>query len=139
MYDCCFYGLSSYGTNKQLIVCYNLTTITFLALPESSWLKVCFLRLICFERIAKKTPKIPVLDRNVKITCGNCGTSVTKKKLSRHKSSCSGGTLYCPKCPNFFTKLGDDLNYIAKKHSAAGPKNNHTCEECSIEFRSFFP
>ena len=73
---------------------------------------------------------MPALDRNVNVTCGNCGTSVTKLNLSRHKSRRSGGFLYCPKCPNFSTKSGDDLNYhIAKKHSAAGPKNNHTCKE----------
>ena len=82
---------------------------------------------------------MPAFDRNVKITCGNCGTSVTKNQLSRHKSRCSGGTLYCPKCLNFFTKSRDDLKYhIAKKHSAAGPKKNHTCKECSIEFPSFY-
>ena len=39
----------------------------------------------------------------------------------------------------FFYKNQDNLKYhIAKKHSAAGPKNNHTCKECSIEFPSFF-
>ena len=82
---------------------------------------------------------MPALDRNVKVTCGNCGTSVTKQKLSPHKSRCSGGTLYCANCPNFSTKSRDDLNYhIAKKHSAAGPKNNHTCKECSTEFPSFY-
>ena len=82
---------------------------------------------------------MPALDRNVEVTCENCGTSVTKKQLSRHKSRCSGGTLFCPKCPNFSTKSRDDLNYhIAKKHSAAGPKNNHTCKECSIESPSFY-
>ena len=76
------------------------------------------------------------LDRNVKITCG---TSVTKKHLSRHKSSCSGGTLYCPKCPNFSTKSSDDFCYhIAKKHGAAGPKNNHTCKKGSIGFPSSY-
>ena len=82
---------------------------------------------------------MPALDRNVKVTCENCGTSVTKKNLSRHKSSCSGGTLYCANCPNFSTKSRDDINYhIAKKHSATGPRNNHTCEECRIEFPSFY-
>ena len=82
---------------------------------------------------------MPALDRNVKVTCGNCGTSVTKPYLSGHKLRCSGGTLYCPKCPNFFTKPRDDLNYhIAKKHSAAEPKNNHTCKECNNEFPSFY-
>ena len=60
---------------------------------------------------------MPALDRNVKVTCENCGSSVTNQKISRHKLRCSGGTLYCPKCPNFSTKSGDDLNYlIAKKH-----------------------
>ena len=47
--------------------------------------------------------------------------------------------MYCPKCPNFSTKSRDDLRYhIAEKHSAAGPRNNHTCKECSIEFPSFY-
>ena len=81
---------------------------------------------------------MPALDRNVKVTCGKFGTSVTKLNLSRHKSRCSGRILYCPKCPNFSTKSRDDSNYhIAKKHSAAGPKNNHRCKECSIDFSNF--
>ena len=51
---------------------------------------------------------------------------------------CSGGTLYCSKCPNFSTKPRDEINYhIAKKHSAAGPKHNHTRKECSNEFPFF--
>ena len=67
---------------------------------------------------------MPTLDRNVKVTCGNCGTSVTKKQLCLHKWSCSGGTLYCPKCPNFSTKSGKDLYYhIDKKHSTPRVKN----------------
>ena len=37
------------------------------------------------------------------------------------------------------TKTRDDLNYhIVKKHCAAGPRNNHTCKECSIEFPNFY-
>ena len=61
---------------------------------------------------------MPALDRNVKVTCENCGTSVTKQKISRHKSSCSGGIMYCPKCPSCSTKSRDDLIYhFAKKHS----------------------
>ena len=82
---------------------------------------------------------MPALDRNVKVTCGKCGTSVTKLNLSRHKLRCSGGILYCPKCPNFSNKSGDVVIYhIANKHSAAGPKSNHTCKECSIEFPNFY-
>ena len=65
---------------------------------------------------------MPALDRNVKVTCGNCGTQVTKINLSRHKKRCSAGTLYCTQCPNFSTLSQDDLNYhITKQHSVAGP------------------
>ena len=82
---------------------------------------------------------MPALDRNVKVTCENCGTLVTKRNLSRHKLRCSGGTLYCPKCPNFFTKSRDDLNYhIAKQHSAAGPSKTYKCNLCHAEFPGFY-
>ena len=78
---------------------------------------------------------MPALDRNVEDTCENCGTSVTKQKISRHKSRCSGATLYCPKCPNFFTKSRDDLIYhIAKQHSAAGPSKTYKCNLCHEDF-----
>ena len=82
---------------------------------------------------------MPVLDRNVKITCENCGTSEPKINLSRHKSRCSGGTLYCPKCPDSSTKSRDDLNYhIAKQHSVAGPPKTYKCKLCHAEFPSFY-
>ena len=82
---------------------------------------------------------MPALDRNVKVTCENCGTSVTKKNLSRHKSRCSAGTLYCSKCPNFSTLSQDDLNYhIAKQHSAAGPSTTYKCKVCHAEFSGFY-
>ena len=78
------------------------------------------------------------MDRNVKYSCENCGTLVTKKNLSRHKSCCSDGTLYCPKLPNFSTKSGDDLNYhIVKQHSAAGPSKTYKCTLCHAEFPGF--
>ena len=80
------------------------------------------------------------LDRNDKVTCGNCGTLSTKKHLSRHKSSCSCGTLYCPKCPNSFTKSRDDLNYhIAKKHSVPRPSITYKCKLCHAESPGFYP
>ena len=79
------------------------------------------------------------MDRNVKVTCENCGTSVTKKQLSRHKLRCSGGALYCSKCPNFFTKSKDDLNYhLAKQHSAAGPSIPYKCKLCHAQFPGFY-
>ena len=79
------------------------------------------------------------LDQNVKVTCGDCGTSVTKYNLSRHKSRCSGGALYCPICPNISTKSRDDLNYhIAKQHSAAGPSKTYNCKLSHAEFPGFF-
>ena len=82
---------------------------------------------------------MPALDRNVKVTCGVCGTSVTKINLSRHKSRCSGGILYCPRCPNFSTKSRDDLNYpFAKQHSAAGPSIKYKCKLSHAEFPGFY-
>ena len=82
---------------------------------------------------------MPALDRNVKVTCGNCGTSVTKKHLSRHTKSCSAGTLYCSQCPNFSTLSQDDLNYhIAKQHSVAGPSKTYKCKLCHAETPGFY-
>ena len=82
---------------------------------------------------------MPALDLNVKVTCGNCGTSVTKLNLSRHKSSCTGGTFFCANCPNFFTKSRDDLNYhIAKKHETPPLKTAHRCKICFKHFSGFY-
>ena len=82
---------------------------------------------------------MPALDRNVKVTCEDCGTSVTKKNLSRHKLRCSGGTLYCPKCPNFSTKSRDDLNYhITKQHNAAVPSKTYKCNLYHAEVPGFY-
>ena len=53
MIDWSVHGLSIYGTMKQPIACYNLNAIIFLALPESSSLELYFLKLFCFQRIAK--------------------------------------------------------------------------------------
>ena len=82
---------------------------------------------------------MPALDRNVKVACGNCGTSVTMKHLPRHKSSCRGGTLHCPNCLNFFTKSRKDLNYhIATKHATTRMKNANSCKLCFKEFSGFY-
>ena len=82
---------------------------------------------------------MPALDRNVKVTCENCGTSVTKKHLSRHKLSCNGGLWSCQKCPNFFTNSRDDMNYhIAKKHATPRVKTAQKCKICFKEFSGFY-
>ena len=82
---------------------------------------------------------MPALDRNVKVTCGDCGTSVTKYNLSRHKSRCSGGAFYCPKCPNFSTKSRDDLIYhFGKKRSVPRPTITYKCKLCHAEFPGFY-
>ena len=81
---------------------------------------------------------MPALERNVKVTFGDCGTSVTKKHISRDKTRCSGGTLYCPKCLNFTAKSREDLNYhIAKKHSVQRPSMTYKCKLCHAEFPGF--
>ena len=79
------------------------------------------------------------MDRNVEVTCGYCGTSVTKQKLSRHKSRFSGGTLYCANCPIFSTKSRDDLNYhIAKKHATPRANNTHKYKICLEQIIGFY-
>ena len=40
--------------------------------------------------------------------------------------SCSGGTLYCPKSPNFFTKSRDHLNYHIAKNTVFQDLQNNT-------------
>ena len=82
---------------------------------------------------------MPALDRNVKVTCENCGTSVAKYHLSRHNLRRSGGTLYCPKWPNFSTISRDDINYrIAKKHSVPRPSITYKCNFCHAEIPGFY-
>ena len=82
---------------------------------------------------------MPSFNRNEKVTCENCGVQITKNNLARHKKSCSAGTLYCSKCPNFSTKSRDDLNYhIAKQHSAAGPSKSYKCNLCNTDFPGLY-
>ena len=78
------------------------------------------------------------MDLVEKNTCDKCGPQTTKKNIVRHKTRCSARTLHCTQCPKHSTTSPVDLNYhIARKHSAARPKNNHTCKEFIIEFPSF--
>ena len=82
---------------------------------------------------------MPAFDRSVKVTCGNCGNSVTKQQPSRHKSRYSGGTLHCANCPNFSTKSRDDVNFhMAKKHATPRVKTTQKCEICFKEFSGFY-
>ena len=82
---------------------------------------------------------MPSLIRKEKITCEHCGAQVTRNNIVRHKKRCSAGTLSCPKCPNFFTKSRDGLNYhIAKKHSVPRPSIANKCKLCHAEFPGFY-
>ena len=82
---------------------------------------------------------MPSLIRKEKVTCENCANQTTRNNVVRHKYSCSAGTLYCPQCPNFFTKSQNDLNYhIAKKHSAPEPDVTFKCKLCFQEFPGFY-
>ena len=82
---------------------------------------------------------MPALDRRVKVTCENCGTSVTKKSLSQQKSSCNGRMLYCPQFPIFSTKSRGDINYhFAKKHSVPSFSVTYKCKLCHADFPVFY-
>ena len=81
---------------------------------------------------------MPSLNGNEKVTCETCGVQITKPNLDHQKKSCSAGTLYCPKCQNFFTKSSDDLNYhMAKKHSVPRPSITYKCKLCQAEVSGF--
>ena len=82
---------------------------------------------------------MPTLNRYEKVTCDNCGTQTTKLKLARHKKSCSGGTLHCSQCLNFFEISQICLNYhIARKHSVPRPLKTYSCKLYQADFPSFF-
>ena len=111
----------------------NFTNFSF-ALLQSNWYN-CYVNF----QITLFITKVPAWDRNVKVTCENCGTSVTKINLSRHKSRCGGGTLYCLKCPNFSPKSRDDLNFhIPKKQSVPRPSITYKSRLCHAEFSGFY-
>ena len=112
-----------------------LAIISIVLLPSSRFNLHIFFRLLC------RTPiiEMPSLNRNVKVTCENCGTQTTKLNLARHKKRCSVGTLHCTQCPNFSTKSQNYLNYhIAKKHSAPKPHVTFKCKLCYQEFPGFY-
>ena len=91
--------------------------------------------LNCLNQVAK----IVTLIFRLFCLCGNCGKSVTKINLSRHKSRCSGGALYCPKRPNFSSKSKEDLNHhIANKHSVPRPSITYKCKHCHADFPGFY-
>ena len=79
---------------------------------------------------------MPALDRNLPVKCTKCEKMAVKKHMARHKQSCDSGTLSCPKCPNFFTKKKEDLNYHLAKHHA--PKDVKLSTVCLEEFPSFY-
>ena len=55
------------------------------------------------------------------------------------QKSCDSGTLKCPKCPHFYTKRKEDLNYhLAKHHAPQEKKLSTVCTICLEEFPSFY-
>ena len=131
-----FYGNFRRWDKNCKKTCYKFFVIISIALLPSSRFKLhVYLRLFCQTTIIE----MPSLKRYEKVACENCGTQNTKLNLARHKKSCSAGTLYCPQCPNFFTKSQIDLNYHnATKHSA--PKLDVTFKRklCFQEFPGFY-
>ena len=82
---------------------------------------------------------MPALDLPVK--CTKCEKMIAKLNMARHKKSCDSGTLSCPKskCPNFFTKKKEDLNYhLAKHYAPKDVKLSTACTVCLEEFPSFY-
>ena len=75
---------------------------------------------------------------NIKNTCENCGTQITKLNLARHKTKCSVGSLICPSFTNFSTKTRAEMNYhLAKKHLKATARVVHECKKCDKDTHDF--
>ena len=82
---------------------------------------------------------MPSLVRNLPVKCTKGEKMVVKQQMARHKKSCDSGTLNCPKCPHFYTKRKEDLNYhLAKHHAPQDKKPNTVCTICLEEFPSFY-
>ena len=79
---------------------------------------------------------MPALDKNLPVKCPKCNKMVAKLNMARHKKSCDSGTLTSPKCPNFYKKKKEDLNYHLAKHHA--PKDIKLSTVCLEEFPSFY-
>ena len=81
---------------------------------------------------------MPALERNLPVKCAKWEKMVAKLNMARHKKSCDSGILSCPKCPNFYTKKKEDLNYhLAKHHAPKDIKLSTVCTVCLEEFPSF--
>ena len=131
-----FYEIFRIGVKICKNNCYNFFAIISIALLESYCFN-CYIhfRLFCVTPF----PKMPSLNRYEKVTCGNCGTQITKLNLTRHKKSCSAGTLYCTQSPNFSTKFQNDLHYHTdKKHSTSKPDVTFKCNLCYQELPGFY-
>ena len=78
---------------------------------------------------------MPALDKNLPVKRTKCEKMVVKKNMARHKASCDSGTLSCRKCPNYYTKKKEDLNYhLAKHHAPKDAKFSTVCTVCLEDF-----
>ena len=79
------------------------------------------------------------LDTNLPVKRTKCEKMVVKQQIARHKKSCDSGTLKCPKCPHFYRKRKEDLNYHLAKHNAPQNKKLSTVWTiCLEEFPSIY-
>ena len=109
------------------------------SLALSLYLKNKLQNSLFILRLQKSVAIMPALNRNEKVVCDNCGKQYVRQQAARHKKSCQGGTLSCPKCPNYSTKSQAELSYhIAKKHGPSTPKLSTTCTLCWEEFPSYY-
>ena len=79
---------------------------------------------------------MPAFDRNLPVKCAKCEKMVAKYDMARHKKSCDSGTLSCRKCPNFYTKKKEELNYHLAEHHV--PKDIKLSNVCLEEFPNFY-
>ena len=74
---------------------------------------------------------MPLLNRNERVACLECGREYTHKDASRHRRTC--GVLKSSNC-NFFYSSEELANHFKKKHSQHA---SNTLRE-KVNFLSFF-
>ena len=117
---------------QSYIATFNHFTFCFFRFSFSAF----YLNFVQF--ILDQNSTMPALYRNLPVKCPKCKKLVAKCNLARHKKSCDSGTLSCPKCPTFYTKKKEDLNYhLAKHHAPKDIKLSTLCTVCLEEFPIF--
>ena len=75
-----------------------------------------------------------------RVECDECGSSVYRRNLPRHKQAHRNGIFFCPTCPQFKAKSQSELAFHqARRHVGHdNVPNPLLCPICQLDFNSFY-